>query len=230
MTLQSSLGIAKPHRSPKFEDLQLARVTSAVDFDKLARIEVVLLNQGQPSPIWIINNIDRKPIEGDFVLVGYINGRKDMPYLAGFYKNKSYTTNFIHVDKDKIRVQLPVLEVGVAGGKAIKDVEGHLLDESRLSERAYMELTPTQAVMSFPVGDQTARTELTPAQASVSFPVGNQVARMELTPTQAIVSFPLGNQTAHININTSGIEISHPTGDITVISRAELSDRRVTTL
>lgn len=150
MQHQSSLGSRKIHRAPSYNTTKIGRVTSVKDYEKWGRIEVVFLDYGQPLPVWVVGDIERKPVEGDHVIIGYIDGRRDAPYLIGFVKNKSYTTNFIRVEKDKIRIQLPVFDVGVKNGTAHNDVKGHLLDESKLPQRAYVELSSNQAKISFP--------------------------------------------------------------------------------
>jgi uncharacterized Zn-binding protein involved in type VI secretion len=151
MAGQNAFGSKQVHRDPDFSGVtKIARVTSAVDFNQFGRIEVIFLDYGQPMPVWVVGDIEREPVAGDQVIIGYIDGRKDSPYLIGFVKNKSYTTNFVVVKKDKIKFQLPIFDIGVIDGKAHKDTEGNLLDNSKQAERAYIELTPTYALLSFP--------------------------------------------------------------------------------
>lgn len=147
---QSSLGGRQIYRLPKFDQITVARVTSVKDYEKFGRIEVVGLDNSQPVPIWVIGDIDREPVEGDQILMGYIEGRQDAPYMKGYVKNKSYGTNFIVMKKDKIKLQLPVFEVGVIGGASHKDTQGNLLDDANQEQRAYIELAVDHALISFP--------------------------------------------------------------------------------
>jgi hypothetical protein len=149
---QSSLGSRVVHRNPAFTgQVKIGRVTSIKDFRSFGRLDVIFLDNQQPAPVWVINELDREPVEGDFVLIGYIDGRKDMPYLSGFVKNKSWTTNFIDVRADRIRIQLPVLDFGTKDGRAHKDIQTNLLDEAKQKERAYLELTAEFAKINFPI-------------------------------------------------------------------------------
>lgn len=175
MQPQSSLGNKKVHRVPSYHTTNIGRVTSLKDYEKFGIIEVVFLNHGMPFPVWVVNDIEREPVTGDQVIIGYIDGRKDAPYLAGFVKNYSYTTNFVTVSKDRIRLQLPIFEIGVKDGKAHKDVQSHLLDEAKLkSERVYVELSPSEAVLSFPVKDHPpAYFKLTSSGNEIYHPTGN---------------------------------------------------------
>lgn len=158
MSQQSSLGSKVVHRLPNYDGTKLGRVTSVRDYDKWGRIEVIFLDHGQPVPVWVVGSIDRKPVEGDQVLISYIDGRKDAPYLIGFVKNNSYTTNFVRVSKDEIRVQLPVFDIGVRNGKAHNDTKEHLLNDSKKPERAYVELTKSHILLHYPIAGQAPAT------------------------------------------------------------------------
>lgn len=171
---QSALGGRTVNRAPAYNHLQMARVTSTKDFNKFGKIEAIFLDYSQPVPIWVINDLDREPVSGDFILVGFMEGRKDMPYMVGFVKNKNYTTNFMVIKKDKIKLQLPVFDIGVKDGKAHKDTQDHLLDNTKQAERAYIELTPDAALIQFP----TSKTGAT-APASI-----------KITATEVIISHP----------------------------------------
>lgn len=148
---QSSLGNRRVHRTPAHTQSKIGRVTSIKDYQAYGKIEVVFLDYGMPFPVWVIGDLDREPVTGDQVIVGYMEGRKDAPYLAGFVKNESYTSNFVQVSMNKIRLQLPVFEVGVRGGDAHKEAQSGLISDKTLKQhRAYVELTPDHAVISFP--------------------------------------------------------------------------------
>lgn len=177
---QSALGGKSVNRLPKFDSTRLARVTSIKDYEKYARIEVVFLDYSQPVPVWVMGDLDREPVEGDTVIIGYLDNRKDAPYLAGFHKNSSYGTNFITVKRDLIKLQLPVLEIGVKGGIADKDVQGNLLDNSKQSQRAYMELTPEHALISFPVNKSGSAATIKITQVGFEFfhPTGNAIFKL----------------------------------------------------
>jgi hypothetical protein len=153
---QASLGGKTANRQPGFNDKRFAKVTDTKDFHKYGKISAVFLDYSQPSAIWVVGDIDREPVSGDMIVVGYLDGRKDSPYLAGFVKNQSYTTNFLVVKKDKIKLQLPVYEIGVKDGVSHEDVKTHLLDNSKQDERAYIELAADHALISFPTSQTGA--------------------------------------------------------------------------
>jgi len=177
---QSALGGKSVNRLPKFDSTRLAHVTSTKNYEKYGRIEVVFLDYSQPVPVWVIGGIDREPVEGDTVIVGYLDNRKDAPYLAGFLRNSSYGTNFITVKRDLIKLQLPIFEIGVKDGTADKDVQGHLLDDSKQSQRAYVELTPAHALISFPVDKSGSAATIKITQAGFEFfhPTGNAIFKL----------------------------------------------------
>jgi hypothetical protein len=147
---QSALGQKNINRKPLYDQLRMAKVTSVKDFSTFGRVSVVFLDYSQPVPVWCFGSIDREPVEGDTVMVGFIEGRKDTPYLHSFYKNESYGTNFVVVTRNKVKLQLPIFDIGVKDGVSHKDVQGHLLDDTKQAQRAYVELTPTHAYVSFP--------------------------------------------------------------------------------
>lgn len=111
--MQSSLGGARPHVMPSYTITKLARVTGTKNYTK-GKIEVTFLDHGKASPVWIIGDLDREPAEGDMVLIGFIDGRKDSPYLAGFVANQSKTSNMVRVNKD--RILLTASSIQFAGG------------------------------------------------------------------------------------------------------------------
>ncbi|WDZ57708.1 hypothetical protein MF625_07945 [Paenibacillus polymyxa] len=194
---QSALGDKSVNRLPEFNSTRLARVTSIKDYEKYARIEVVFLDYSQPVPIWVIGDIDREPVEGDTVIVGYLDSRKDAPYLAGFLRNGSYGTNFITVKRDKIKLQLPVFEIGKKGGVADKDVQEHLLDASKQQQRAYVELTPEHALLSYP-SDKDGK---------------NPPVTVKVAPGNVEISCPVPDEApAYIHLTSGGFEFFHPTG------------------
>lgn len=204
MQEQAGLGQRKEHRAPTYSQNKIGRVTSTADYAKYGRINVMFLDYGQPAPVWVIGDLDREPVTGDSVIVGWLDGRKDAPYLQGFVKNEAYTTNFISVAKDKVRVQLPVYDIGTKGGVSAQDVDGNLLDEGNLPKRAYVELTPDGVTVSFP----TSKTGSTPP------------ATITLTATDVTIEHPLKvNITSpkDISITSTGgnVSLSAPSGNVT---------------
>lgn len=153
---QSSLGGKTIHRSPTYSQSKIGRVTSIQDYKLYGRIEVVFLDYGMPFPVWVIGDLDREPVTGDQVVVGYMEGRKDAPYLAGFIKNSSYTSNFVQIQQNRIRLQLPVFEVGERNGDAHNEAKSGMVDDNKphanslTHHRAYVELTPEHSLISFP--------------------------------------------------------------------------------
>ncbi|CAJ1315909.1 hypothetical protein [Paenibacillus nuruki] len=194
---QSALGGRTVNRQPPFNSARLAKVTSTKDYSKFSRIEVIFLDYSQPVPVWVMNDIDREPVVGDSVLIGYIDNRKDSPYLIGFQKNSSYSTNFISVQQDKIKLQLPVYDVGIKDGLAHKDVQSNLLDDSNQLKRAYIELDPDHALVSFPT-DRVGKP-----------------ATFTIDKNKVEASYPVGDELAYIRMNAEGFEFFHPTGSAT---------------
>lgn len=171
---QSALGGKRVHRVADYDTTNIGKVTSTDRYEEHGIIEVVFLDYGQPFPVWVVGDIEREPVSGDQVVIGYINGRKDAPYLVGFVKNFSYTTGFIKVSKDRIRLQLPVFDIGVRDGLAHNDTKEHLLDEGKLGQRAYLDLTPDGAVLSFPTGKDSppATVKVTASEVHIDHPSG----------------------------------------------------------
>lgn len=132
MKPQASLGSRVVNNKPTYNQMQIGRVTSTGDYDKYGRIEVIFLDYSRPAPVWVNGDIDRKPVAGDQVLVGFIQGRSDSPYLAGFIRNASYTSNCIKVEQDCITLQLPA---------STTDAQGHMLDDSLKTSRMRVEIT-----------------------------------------------------------------------------------------
>ncbi len=190
MKNQSSLGGRTVNRQPEFGANRLAKVTSAKDYLKYGRIEVIFLDYSQPVPVWVFNDIDREPVEGDTVLIGYMDNRKDAPFMIGFQRNGSYGSNFIAASRDKIRLQLPIFDIGVKGGLADQDTQGNLLDESKLPTRAYVELSPEQAVIHYPANKEGSTSSIT------------------MTAEDTTIK----HATGYIKITDTGFEFFHPTG------------------
>jgi len=124
---------------PTYTEGQIGRVTSTNDYTKYGRIEVILIDYGQPFPVWVSGDVDREPVSGDLVLLGYLQGRPDAPYMLGFVRNESYTANFVLVTKDKITIQFPTDPV---------DVEEHLLDDAKKVSRMTIEVTASGVVIN----------------------------------------------------------------------------------
>jgi hypothetical protein len=139
MKEQASLGTVVANVRPVYDSMQIGRVVSVSDYTKFGRIEVIFLDYSKPFPVWVNGSIDRKPSEGDQVLVGFIQGRQDAPYLAGFVRNESYTSNFMLIEKDKIILQLPA---------DAEDLEASMLDDSKKAKRIRVELTASGVVIA----------------------------------------------------------------------------------
>jgi hypothetical protein len=221
--------------------MSIARVTNVADYKKYARIDVVFLDHGQPCPVWVINNLDREPVEGDQVLIGFIEGRQDAPYVVGFVKNKSYTTNFVVVDRDKVKLQLPIFDIGVEDGKSAKDVSENLLDNEKQPERAYIEMTPEDGVLvSFPTDGEApnrpAFIRLESTRAVVAFPTDNTEdapnVYLELKNDYALLNFPTSPDGStppiYLKIDANGISLNGDialNGKVTVTGDMEVSGK-----
>jgi hypothetical protein len=140
----NSLGQRKVHRNPDYFMDKVGRVKSAADYKKKARIEVEFLDHGKCMPVWVVGDIDREPVEDDMVIIGFMEGRKDAPYLKAFIRNETYTANYIEVAKGHIRIQLP---------KSKRDREEHMLDSNLKNTRAYVEVNNNGISLYHPDGD-----------------------------------------------------------------------------
>lgn len=136
---QAGLGNKKIRRLPSYMETQIGRVTSANDYKLYGRIEVIFLDYSQPFPVWVSGSVDREPVSGDQVLVGFLQGRQDNPVMLGYVRNEAYTSNFILVEKDKITLQLPTDP---------DDIKGHLLDDTQKSSRVTIEITSGGVVIN----------------------------------------------------------------------------------
>lgn len=163
---QAGLGNKVIHRQPTYTEAQIGRVTSVNDYKKYGRVDVIFLDYGQPFPVWVNGDVDREPVSGDLILVGYLQGRPDTPYMLGFIRNESWTSNFIRVDKDRIIVQYPTKEPDIKGQ--------HLLDDPTYKKtRVYVELLKDELKMHFPVeGYNPAWLKITPEGIEGWHPVG----------------------------------------------------------
>lgn len=130
---QSSLGSTMINRKPEYNITQIGRVVNVTDYKQYGRINVVFLNYSKPFPVWVNGSLDRAPVEGDQVLVGFIQGRQDAPYLLGFIRNESYTSNYIVIEPNRIALQLPADS---------DDTKGRMLDDSKKPYRVSVELKP----------------------------------------------------------------------------------------
>lgn len=107
MPRQNALGKREVHKMPSFNDTRIARVTGTSKYETYGMIDVICLDYSQPFPVWVSGDIDRKPSDGDQVLIGFIHGRKDAPYLISFVRGYTATDDYIKVEKGKITLQIP---------------------------------------------------------------------------------------------------------------------------
>lgn len=142
---QSALGTKTMHRQPRYTEPKLGRITSTHNYRLYGKVEVIFLDYSQPVPVWVMNDIDREPVEGDQVIVGFMDGRADAPYLQGFIRNNAYTSNFILVERDRIRLQLPVVDETL-------DIKDKLLTEANITKRAYIDITRDGIEVYHPTG------------------------------------------------------------------------------
>lgn len=143
MQRQSSLGSPSLHRAPSYQTSKIGKIVGVAHYKKYGKIDVVFLDHGSTANVWVLGDVDREPVEGDMVIVGYMEGRKDAPYMIGFVRNNAYTSNRILIGKDYVRVQLPASEV---------DRKGSLLDDTKKEQRPYVEITATKTRVFRPSG------------------------------------------------------------------------------
>lgn len=140
----NSLGERRVHRNPHYYMDKMARVSSSANFRSEGKIEVSFIDHGKCMPVWVVGDVDREPVEGDMVIIGYMEGRKDAPYLKSFVRNESYTSNYIEVGKEYIRFQLPLQKA---------DREKNMLDSTNKPSRVYLELNASGVSLYHPEGD-----------------------------------------------------------------------------
>lgn len=175
----NSLGKRQIHRNPAYTIDKLGRVKSAANYREKGRIEVEFLDHGKSMPVWVVGDVDREPVEGDMVIVGYMEGRKDSPYLKSFVRNESYTANYIEVGKEYVRIQLPKTKV---------DREKKMLDGKLKSSRPYVEVNMDGIAIHHPDGDVTIHTpkgEMKYITASKTGDIGDLHARIEALETKS---------------------------------------------
>lgn len=141
MREQSALGANKAYTCPTYNLTQIGRVISTGQYKKYGMVEVVFNDYSKPFPVWVVSEVDRQPIEGDMVLVGFIQGRHDAPYLMGYIRNESYTSNYISIEKDRIILQIPTSDA---------DKKAHLLEDSGKDTRVYVEVKASEVVIHAP--------------------------------------------------------------------------------
>lgn len=101
ITVQSSLGDINVYKYPKFDYVDLAKVTNTSLYDTEGKIEVKFLSGGVPVPVLILEQgLTITPHEGDIVIIGFIKNLKIQPYVIGFLKGK-YTEKEVINLKDR---------------------------------------------------------------------------------------------------------------------------------
>lgn len=212
---QSSLGSKTLNRLPTFNDTFFAKIISTKDYEKFGKVEVVFLDTSQSSPVWVVGDIDREPVVGDFVLISFVEGKKDAPFLVGFVKNKNKTTNFVSVKENKIRLQLPTYIYDIEGnlsddslGKL--DLSTNLINENNKSQRVMIELNTSELNVQMPFNKFRNPMRLTMKRLG-----GNGSENNVTTDGEIELSLPLeSGQSAYIKIGENGITMYHPSGDI----------------
>lgn len=137
----------------KFIEPQMARVSKNTDYFTHGKIEVIFINRTKPAPIWVLESgASPKPEVGDFVLVGYIDGQKNNPFMAGIFSHKAWTSNFIRVEKGMIRIQFPTDPKDVDQSNS-SSTKNHLRDDAKyLSSRAYVQVDASGIKVHAPAG------------------------------------------------------------------------------
>lgn len=110
MILQSSLGKVERYAVPRFDHFKIAIITSTYEFDSKRRIEVRFNNGGAPVPVQVVESLGTQvPEQGDWVVVGYIEGSKHRPFLVGYVKDLYRTSDILRLGKDFIEVKFPTV-------------------------------------------------------------------------------------------------------------------------
>lgn len=146
---QHVLGEFKTHKPSSFTQLIPGQVVSVVDYDEFQQVEVAFSEGGTTIPVWVVEDgVSPKPVNGDWVLVGFIGGHKNQPYIAGYYRGKYAWSNHIMMRRDEttaeILIQLPTLTT---------DLEEHLTDDTKKETRTYIRLSHEGFEINHPQSD-----------------------------------------------------------------------------
>lgn len=138
---QSGLGNFKSNTDLQFQNMRVAKVTSVEKLKTEGKIEVEFVKGGRPVPVHFVENVSVTPEQGDWVIVGNIDGNKNNVFFVGYFRNFYACSNYIKVSKDCIRIQLPIDD---------KDVLDKMIDDSKKNTRVYLELTKDRVVLWTP--------------------------------------------------------------------------------
>ena len=139
----SGLGGFKPNTGLSWDRIRLAKVTSTVDLNTLGKIEVEYERGGTPTLVHFTEYVSVEPQQGDWVLVGNIEGQKNNVFFAGFFRNFYACSNYIKVTKDVIRFQLPI---------DVDDIKDRMKTDDKKDTRAYIEIGKDAIVLHHPAG------------------------------------------------------------------------------
>lgn len=139
-TAQTSLGQPIPYPYPRFDHVAMAKVTGTVDYATIGRVEVQFINDGglaggMAVPAYVVESgLSVGPEEGDTVLVGFIRGDKNSPWLIGTFMGGAATSGLLRLKKDRFTVSVKTdlgsivdLEAYVAAlYSQVVDLNGHI--------------------------------------------------------------------------------------------------------
>lgn len=150
---QNSLPTPKNNRFPEFNTVQAAKVTSIKDLEEKGQIYVKFNKRGSPAPVNVMENGGHViPSEGDYVLVGFVDGDKTTPYLIGYAMNNYACANFFRLSAQGITLQFPLDET---------DAEEHMTDDTKESKRASIRIHSNSMELYYPVGGDAVKVTLT---------------------------------------------------------------------
>jgi len=138
---QSGLGGLRPNKGEEFHNLRLARVSSVNELDSMGRIEVTYEKGGMPTFVYFVENVSIRPEQGDWVIVGTVDGQKNNVIFMGFYRNRYACSKYIVVTKDYIRLQIPTND---------SDILNKMTDDSKLNTRVSLEMKKDSVLLKVP--------------------------------------------------------------------------------
>lgn len=151
---QASLPPVQPRQTAfqQFNDMLMARVEKVDNLETKGQVEVIFLNRTKPAPVWVFDG--PSPAVGDYVMVGFVGGQKNSPYIAGIFRNRGWTSNFVLVTDKMIRIQFPTDSTDVTGADESKenDPKSHLRDDEKLDTRGYLQIDAEGIKLHAPAG------------------------------------------------------------------------------
>lgn len=216
MNLQSSLGSLQRQAIPRFDQIRVARVVNIKDFLEKGLIEVAFTTGGMPVPVQIVENGSTNiPEQGDWVLIGYIEGTKHRPYFVGYIKDLYRTSNMVQVKKDKIEIKFPVTYDVETHKKEFK----HFVMQIQIPDpNGKGKVTDPQITIQMPdtIDDKPTRLTLTNELVKVESAKKVEVVSKETVSVEAEKDITVLSKTGAVNVTAKKSSTINVTGDVTL--------------